>query len=68
MTKREIQNIVNKDWDKRRLESLKKRKLNSEQTKEWKLKEKVGTHPTSTHKKPIVTLSLLVAVTYAREP
>jgi hypothetical protein len=82
MTKKEIKNIINKDWDSRRAECKEKSAENSQRTKNWKKREALGLpkirkkeftssgkHPTnvSIHTSSRITLSLLVGVTYAPE-
>ena len=39
MTKKEIQQIINQDWDSRRKKQKERSKLNSERTKKWTARE-----------------------------
>jgi hypothetical protein len=80
LTKEELKNIINKDWDKRRENNKKRKVLNSKRTKEWKTREnqKLNNKKRKKHflepslkttvpSSSRTTLSLLVAVTYAPE-
>lgn len=72
MTKKEIQNIINDGWGKRRAKNKKASQKNSQLVKKWKNKDKQKISPAtttthSTHSLTTTTLSLLVEVTYAKD-
>lgn len=69
MTKREIQNIIAKDWQERRAKNIEDSKTNSERAKQWKLQERINKNKKVLNlpRTARTTLSLLVSVTYARE-
>jgi hypothetical protein len=82
LTKQELRLIISKEWEERRADCRKKSQENSARTKKWKAlnHSKLKTTRIKSIKTPVqvssgiktptphlVTLSLLVSVTYARE-